>query len=91
MAKKKHSPKKHTFKHTSVPQPDGVFTASPRSSTVAAEQAERTSDGRSFAYVGRDVRRLSLFAGSLIGLEMLLWYVIDYTAAGSRLYSILHL
>lgn len=89
MAKKKHSPKKHTFKHATAPTPEGVMAATPR--TAVMPNAEVTSDGRSFEYVGRDVRRLTLFAGILIGLELLLWYVIDFTSVGARLYSFLHL
>ena len=89
MAKKKHSPKKHTFKHTPSSTPEGAVTATARPASLPT--TEVTSDGRSFEYVGRDVRRLSVFAGSLVGLELLLWYVIDYTPVGTRLYSFLHL
>lgn len=95
MAKKKHSTKKHTFKHgdhissvSSLGVPGGNDTPH-LAVTPAAMQAPAvvTTDGRDFSYVGRDMRRLLGFSGVLVAVEIALWLVVEFTAFGTHIYN----
>jgi hypothetical protein len=47
-----------------------------RTGTLAAEATEE------YAYVARDVRRIAIVGGSLVGLLLGLWIVVQVTGAG---------
>jgi hypothetical protein len=53
------------------------FTPPPRSSGTLAQAASEE-----YAYVARDVRRIALIGGSLIGLLFAAWAVISFTGLG---------
>lgn len=59
-----------------------------RGRPIATELAERPSDGglavraaEEYAYVGRDVRRITLLGGSLIAILIILWVIAHLTGS----------
>jgi hypothetical protein len=90
MAKKKNQTKKHKFKYTeptsgmtaqetaSAPAPVGGSVA-PKGRPQVAVTAASTRD---FSYVYSDLRRIFLMAGSLVALELVLWYLFGHTGLG---------
>lgn len=92
MAKKKNISKKHKFKHvdaTALEQPaelnaSSTVVASPR--PQAAPVA--VTSGRDFSYVAGDLRRIALLGGSLVVIELILYYVLVHTVFGLTVYSL---
>lgn len=48
-----------------------------------------TVAGRDFSYVTHDLRRIGIFAGSLVVLELGLLYLLGNTGFGSMVYSLI--
>jgi hypothetical protein len=92
MTKKKHQPKKHTFKHAApVAAPvAGNTTAAPKAATTSGRPVV-VADTRDFSYVTHDLKRVSIFAASLITLELGLWLAMDYTPLGNIVYGLIKL
>jgi len=94
MSKKTKTSKKHRFKHTA---PAGEAEATVSTSAPVAAASERrlsmsqpmVAVGRDFSYVQGDLRRVGLLAGSLVTLELLLWWVLGHTGVGSAVYNLL--
>jgi hypothetical protein len=94
MAKKKQT-KKHRFKYaepvgsgvgstpTIAPIPDVASASVPRSNPIGVSS-------RDFAYVRRDLRRLSILAAGLIIFELILWWLFGHSGLGSAVYSLVH-
>jgi len=93
MTKKKHQPKKHTFKHAApaAAPVTGSATAAPQTSATATSRSAAVIDTRDFSYVNHDLRRVMIFAASLIILELALWLAMDYTVLGSIVYGLIKL
>ncbi|MDB5178974.1 MAG: hypothetical protein JWN01_917 [Patescibacteria group bacterium] len=92
MAKKKHTTKKHKFKHA---EPDaGAMVAQPTVGAVTnggarlAKQAA-AADVRDFSYVFGDLRRIAVLGISLIALELVLWYLLNHTGLGDSVYHLI--
>ena len=93
MAKKKHQPKKHTFKHA-APVAAPLTSNASAAPTAAANVSSRpitASSTRDFSYVNHDLRRVMIFAAGLITLELALWLAMDYTALGNVVYGLIKL
>lgn len=98
MAKKKQT-KKHKFKYAAptagVGAPIAVANepaAIPASRPVKSRPSQ-TQTGvvtRNFTYVGHDVRRVAIFAGGLIGVELILWWSFGHTGLGNAVYNLVH-
>lgn len=94
MAKKKNSQKKHTFKHVAshetATQTAGV-TATNTEAPKAAAARPATANGttvRDFSYVAGDMKRIGIIAASLIALEVVLYFVLTHTSAGTTIYNL---
>jgi hypothetical protein len=97
MAKKKHSNKKHRFKYAepstlaaqapAVPSPavNQAETQAPKPATSVAQAGTVTRD---FSYVRGDLRRIAVLGGSLIALELILWYLFGHTSVGPSVYNL---
>lgn len=94
MAKKKTSTKKHRFKYA---QPTGLSENSmstPASSPTATgghrPVAATIAPGEDYSYVGRDLRRLSVLAVSLLAIELIIWVLFGHTGLGDTVDSWIH-
>jgi hypothetical protein len=95
---KKNTTKKHKFKHVET----GVGARAPELSTSGSASGDSIrgsatrspstavagAGGRDFSYVGSDLRRIAVMAGALVVLELVLYYVLVYTPAGTAIYSL---
>ena len=81
MAKKAKNSKRHQLKYA---QPTGA----PEASSERAIIAEAIASGRDFSYVSKDIKRLSLLAGGLLAIEIILWYVMGHTGLGNAVYNL---
>jgi hypothetical protein len=94
MAKKKSISRKHKFKHVeAVPLESRTDSGVAREGAPAVTATRPTgrSDGavvKDFGYVAQDLRRTLLLAGSLVALEIGLWYALTHTPLGSSVYSL---
>ncbi len=99
MAKKNKSSKKHRFKYAEPTALGGVVTQTPVSSPVTASPGKASVVGpaagasatvatRDFGYVTRDLRRLGVLAVGLVLLEVMLWYLFNYTGLGDSVYQL---
>jgi hypothetical protein len=102
MAKKKNQTKKHKFKYASstgssaASVDSGVLKSSTdavaaKPTGVSRPPARRgvvqpVAFVRDFSYVGQDLRRIGILAGSLIALELILWFVFGHTSVGASIY-----
>jgi len=99
MAKKKQA-KKHKFKYAGEVQTADVVSstvvggikkaepaAAPWRAQSAALRTAAVSGGRDFSYVGQDARRIAVLAGSLVALEVVLWYLLAHTGVGNAVYT----
>ncbi len=43
---------------------------------------------RDFSYVGHDLRRVAIFAASLVTLELVLWFIYSPTGGGAAVYKL---
>lgn len=93
MAKKKHQPKKHTFKHASPAGAPitGSAVSSPKASSTAAARSTAPTDYHDYSYVNHDLRRVVIMASGLIVLELALWLAMDFTALGGIVYGLIKL
>lgn len=99
MAKKK-ARKKHQFKHVrpAGPAASGV-PAGARNSSAPAGTPPPASPARpalasadpAHAYVIGDVRRVVVMATGFVALQVALWYLLNSTELGERLYSLIKL
>jgi hypothetical protein len=95
MAKKKNSSKKHKFKHaeqTPAVQATDQATApvnAPAKAATAVPAGRVAATQRDFTYVGQDLRRIGLLAGSLVLLELLLAYLVSNTGVGPAVYRLI--
>lgn len=96
MAKKKNSHKKHTFKYatpaagaSALREPN--VAASSSTPVVSAPNDIITTDGRNFSYVRRDLRRLAVFSGVLVAVEIALWLAVEQTSFGPGFYNLIKL
>ncbi len=98
MAKKKSQNKKHKFKYAeptglmagagSKSQSVGAVPTGEVSTLKVARAGAVVSSGRDFSYVGRDVRRIGIYAVSLVALEVLLWFLFGHTGLGATVYNL---
>jgi hypothetical protein len=101
MAKKKSQNKKHKFKYAEPTSGVGQASQVVQSSEVISTQLNRSAapqgrparvqslaDTRDFSYVGQDLRRIGVLAGSLLALEIALWYLFGHTGIGSTVYNL---
>ncbi len=102
MAKKKQS-KKHRFKYTEPTVAAGLELAGGRDRSAETRPGEAVGPrkqvssassrgvvaigARDFSYVGKDVRRIAVFAVCLVALELVLWYLFAHTGIGNSVYS----
>lgn len=93
MTKKKHQPKKHTFKHAApaASPATGSAASSPKAAATTATRPASVGDTRDFSYVNHDLKRVMIFATGLITLELALWLAMDYTALGDIVYGLIKL
>lgn len=95
MANKKHQSKKHTFKHSSPAEsraaviPAGTTATATKQPLAATPRTLTFSNKRDFSYVNHDLKRVLIFAVSLIVLELALWLAMDKTGLGSVVYSLI--
>lgn len=89
MAKATKAGRKHNFKHaqttsasTTAPRTGVAPTSAPTS--VSAAVAEK----HDYSYVVADLRRIAILGGSLIVLEVVLWYLLNHTGLGTSIYSL---
>jgi hypothetical protein len=96
MAKKNKPSKKHSLKYA---QPTtGVGTgvtpapAAPKATTTTparpAAGAAAVASGRDFSFVAADLRRIAIFAVGLVGIELVLWYLLNHTGLGQAVYNL---
>lgn len=98
MAKKKNQAKRHKFKHVegspnlaateTVPAKTGGTKSKPAREVIIAA-AGASNAQRDFSYVGADLKRIAVLAGSLVVLEIVLWYLLAHTAVGTSIYNFL--
>jgi hypothetical protein len=103
MAKKKSQNKKHKFKYAEptssvisagapATQPNEAATTQPSRVIAPAGRPVRVVaalDTRDFSYVGQDLRRVGVMAGSLLALEVILWYLFGHSGLGSAVYNLI--
>jgi poly(3-hydroxybutyrate) depolymerase len=64
-------------------------TAAPgRPATVPVVAAAGTEAAR-WSYMGGDVRRIGIMAGSCVVAELALWYLFSYTGLGAAVYGLI--
>ncbi len=85
---KKNQNKKHKFKYT---EPTGASVASARPASSATDapnlsKANAAATARDFSYVGKDLRRIVVFALGLIALELALWGLLGHTSLGDAVF-----
>jgi hypothetical protein len=88
MAKKKSPTKKHKFKHVeAAPATEATRAVTAVSSPAAKAAVAKPEVGaRDFSYVGIDLRRIGFMAGGLVLIELVLYYLLVFTSAGSSVY-----
>ena len=91
MAKKKNQGKKHRFKYAASSEVASLSVSS--SATISSPVAQKrvvasTANIRDFSYVSEDLRRIAVWAGSLVALEVVLWYVFGHTGVGNSVYQL---
>jgi hypothetical protein len=86
MAKKVKNSKKHQLKYA---QPTNISETKVAGMTAGVAVKESVLFNRDFSYVSKDVRRLSLLAGSLLAVELLLWYLMNHTGLGTAVYNLI--
>ena len=96
MAKKKQT-KKHNFKYSS-PTTTGDIPLSSISQPGSPEIASKFKSSKpamslseNFSYVSHDLRRIAIFAGALIAVEIIVWWSFDHTSLGNSVYSLIKL
>jgi hypothetical protein len=57
-------------------------TRAPRPEPVGRTSSIEISAAEEYAYVARDVRRIAIVGGSLVGLLLILWAVVQFTGIG---------
>ena len=60
----------------------GTKARAPRSEPVARASSIEVSAAEEYAYVARDVRRIALVGGSLVGFLLILWAISHFTGMG---------
>ncbi len=95
---KKNQAKKHKFKHLEPARgqalDSGLGYSNPSSAPVVAVGARRgaasvaAANTRDFSYVVGDLRRIIVFAGLLVALELLMWFLFAHTGFGSKVYNL---
>jgi hypothetical protein len=93
MAKKKNLSKKHKFKHvepTSIQAEAQAKVSSTSGASLRTEQVAATAGAtaRDFSYVLGDLNRIAFYAGILIALELILWYLFGHTGLGTAIYRL---
>ncbi len=86
MAKKKSSKtnRKHQFKYASPSTAASTAAVgSPATTPVASE--------RDYSYVGVDLRRIMWLGGSLVILQLVLWYIFTHTGIGPSIYNLVQI
>ena len=101
MAKKKNISKKHKFKNVDSASLEPVVSASVNESGSDVSGAKRADvlktapaavgTGRDFSYVTSDLRRIALLGGSLVVIELVLYYILVHTAFGATVYSLVRI
>jgi hypothetical protein len=93
MAKKNKTTKKHRLKYaqptTNSTANVGVASPSPTVQAATAKPAVPAGPQRDFSFVAGDLRRLLIFAGSLVALELILWYLVSSTGLGDVVYNLI--
>jgi hypothetical protein len=88
MAKKKQS-KKHKFKYTEPVMGMGggatVYEASRPGDLRAPQTRAAAGNHRDYSYVGSDMRRIVVLAGTLVGVELAIYYLVSHSALGITL------
>lgn len=84
MAKKKSKNKKHSFKYAEPTTATPAQSASGPAARPATPNraAAPVAAMRDFSYLPGDLRRLALFAGGLVLVELVLWYLFAHTGLG---------
>jgi hypothetical protein len=101
MSKKSKVAKKHRFKYAqpttetasraASAKPEAAVTGKPEVAASTPPTASAPTLGRDMSHVNRDVRRLSLLLGSLVVLELMLWWVLDSTVFGQAILDMVKL
>lgn len=96
MPKKKQT-KKHKFKHgeqsAGVISPAESGAISKPKAVVSGPSISKQTTGsgsitaRDFSYVASDLRKILVLALSLLGLELVLWFLFAHTGLGNTVYN----
>lgn len=100
MAKKKNISKKHKFKHVETSHLQAGESATTAVSEAVESNGARPAalktapvlvSGRDFSYIAGDLRRIALMGGSLIAVELVLYYLLVHTPVGPAVYSLVRI
>ncbi len=73
---------------TEVPAAQALAASKPATKPVpAAARLGKLDASNRWLYVRGDIRRIGVLASACIVIELVLWYVLSYTALGTQLYN----
>ena len=89
MAKKKSSKtnRKHQFKYATP----STGSASTTAKASVATTSTTTADERDYRYVGVDLRRIFWLGGTLVIVQLILWYIFSHTGVGPSVYNLVQI
>ena len=85
--KKRSQPRKHRISESHLGNTPAGFS----SVTEPDRVASTVSDVNNTTFVRGEVRRVLVLAGIIVGIEIVLWWLLDHTAIGPHVYNLVKL
>lgn len=86
----KRKPKKRNFKYGNGPL-GSVRQPVAASKPASSKQENSIVPAGQFSYVAKDVKRIAILALGFVSLQVGLWYLINHTFIGDKIYGLIQL